>query len=86
MGVNGLNRPNGPTSPGRLAPRNRDATIELVMQEPERASVPAVEPRDDDAYDDAQDHQQCVDCKGSGYYVGFLERSYCRSCDGSGWI
>ena len=38
------------------------------------------------AYDDAKDHLRCPDCKGSGYYVGLLERSLCKTCDGSGWM
>jgi DnaJ-class molecular chaperone len=40
----------------------------------------------EEAYDDAKDHERCADCKGSGYYVGLMERSYCRACDGAGWV
>ena len=39
-----------------------------------------------EAYDDEQDHQRCADCKGTGWYVGFTERRYCPTCDGSGFV
>ncbi|MGH1343102.1 MAG: hypothetical protein ACRBN8_16205 [Nannocystales bacterium] len=39
-----------------------------------------------DAYDDEQDHSRCADCKGTGWYVGFTERRYCPTCDGSGFL
>lgn len=40
----------------------------------------------DEPYDDEKDHTRCPDCKGSGYYVGFLERRLCPTCDGSGFL
>ena len=40
----------------------------------------------EEAYDDSKDHERCPDCKGSGFYVGLRERSYCKLCDGSGWL
>lgn len=40
---------------------------------------------EDDLYDDAKDHERCPDCKGSGYYVGLIEKYHCPTCDGSGW-
>ncbi|MCR9160219.1 MAG: hypothetical protein ACE37F_27545 [Nannocystaceae bacterium] len=39
-----------------------------------------------DHYDDTQDHDRCADCKGTGWYVGFTERKYCPTCDGSGYL
>ena len=39
-----------------------------------------------DHYDDTQDHDRCTDCKGTGWYVGFTERKYCPTCDGSGYL
>lgn len=39
-----------------------------------------------EAYDDEQDHLRCGDCKGTGWYVGFTERRYCPTCDGSGFV
>lgn len=41
---------------------------------------------DDDFYDDEHDHVRCLDCKGSGYYIGFTERRLCPTCDGSGFV
>jgi len=41
---------------------------------------------DDEPYDDEQDHTRCADCHGSGYYVGFMERRLCPTCDGSGFL
>jgi hypothetical protein len=40
----------------------------------------------EDMYDDEQDHTRCGDCKGTGWYVGFTERKYCPTCDGSGFM
>jgi DnaJ-class molecular chaperone len=41
---------------------------------------------EEDAYDDEQDHVRCRDCKGSGWYIGFTERRYCPTCEGSGFL
>ena len=30
--------------------------------------------------------EKCDDCKGSGWYVGIVERRYCPTCDGSGYL
>ncbi len=55
-----------------------------VVSEP---SVEAIlEEGVEEAYDDEQDHDRCVDCKGSGWYVGLHERRYCPTCDGSGYL
>lgn len=43
-------------------------------------------PKEEEAYDDSKDHLLCPDCKGSGFYIGLRERSFCRHCDGSGWV
>lgn len=40
----------------------------------------------EDGYDDLQDHELCDDCKGSGFYVGLMEKKYCPTCDGSGYL
>jgi hypothetical protein len=76
-----------PSPPERgLASRNPEATIEFVIGQPHTPFRESAGSPPEELYDDAQDHQRCSDCKGSGYYVGFLERSFCRNCDGSGWI
>lgn len=41
---------------------------------------------DDDKYADEKLHKRCPDCKGSGWYTGFLEVKHCPTCDGSGWL
>lgn len=41
---------------------------------------------EDDDYDDSADHDECPDCKGSGWYTGFREVKHCPTCDGSGWL
>jgi RecJ-like exonuclease len=38
------------------------------------------------AYDDEADHDRCEDCHGTGWYVGLVERRYCPTCDGSGYL
>jgi hypothetical protein len=40
----------------------------------------------EEEYDDEKDHTRCCDCKGSGWYIGFTERRFCPTCDGSGFL
>lgn len=45
----------------------------------------------DDDPDDEHDNEadgltKCGDCKGSGWYVGIIERRRCPTCDGAGWV
>ena len=58
----------------------------IGSQPPEPIRIPPVRDEDEDEYDDEQDHKRCPDCRGTGFYVGFLERSYCTTCDGSGFL
>jgi hypothetical protein len=51
-----------------------------------RSGAVVIDDPDDEPYDDEKDHTRCPDCKGSGYYVGFLERRLCPTCDGSGFL
>ena len=30
--------------------------------------------------------EKCTDCKGSGWYVGLVERRKCPTCDGEGYV
>jgi hypothetical protein len=32
------------------------------------------------------DKEKCDDCKGSGWYVGIVEKRYCPTCGGSGYL
>lgn len=57
--------------------RSRKHELARVERAPERAEQP---------YEDEDHHVACEDCKGSGWYVGLVERRYCPTCDGSGWL
>ena len=56
-----------------------------VVSDPS-AALGEMDELQDEPYDDEQDHERCVDCKGSGWYVGLIERRYCPTCDGSGYL
>lgn len=73
-------------------PANFDDAVmrnpQVARRRPEPKALPP-EPSavcEEDTYDDEQDHHRCADCKGSGWYVGFTERRYCPTCDGSGFL
>lgn len=36
--------------------------------------------------DDHEAAKKCTDCKGSGWYVGMVERYYCPTCDEAGKV
>jgi DnaJ-class molecular chaperone len=67
-------------------PSPRASAHDPVGDEKLRSGAVVIEVPDDEPYDDEKDHTRCPDCKGSGYYVGFLERRLCPTCDGSGYM
>ena len=84
-----------------MAPYVRENSSELIFSTLEKATAPTrcidaarlsrrhpaqVNDAACDAYDDTQDHDRCTDCKGTGWYIGFTERRYCPTCDGSGYL
>lgn len=54
-----------------------------------QASADECDPDQDDSkpYDhEADGLEPCNDCKGSGWYVGLIDRRYCPTCDGAGYV